>query len=291
MRKGNWLTVVAGSLCAGALLVAAALAQQANTNDSNAGRRDQPRTATPRAASRGTQGFDGAAEGGRYTARRPTADYGEHAYNDQQLAAWLLVDNRGEIALAQLAQEKTSNSDVREFAQHLIDDHSKMVEQLERFAGTRRRSRGGDNRATTNRRGSSEEFASGGQARSAGGLNFVRIKQQLGQQCLASSKQELEQKDDKEFDECFLGLQIAKHMEMIDTLKVFSHYASENLDQIIEEAEDASQEHLERAKDLIKDVTSGSHHKATASSRDRDSTTERSATRTRSSDSEKRDER
>lgn len=284
MRKGNWLTVVAGSLCAGALLVAVALAQQANTNDANAGRRGQPRTETPRAASRGTQGFDGAAEGGRYTARRATADYGEHAYSDQQLAAWLLVDNRGEIALAQLAQEKTSNSDVREFAQHLIDDHSKTVEQLERFAGGRRRSRGGDERDTGNRRsGASEEFASGGQARSAAGLNFTRLKQQLGQQCLASAKRELEQKDDHEFDECFIGMQIAKHMEMIDTLKVFSHYASENLDQVIEEGEQAAEEHLEHAKKLIKQLTASGHHGAahSSASRERESAGDRTAHRSR----------
>jgi putative membrane protein len=293
MRKRNWLSVTAVGVCAGAMLVTIALAQQTPTNDSNANRGGQPRAAAPRAASRGTQQYDGAAAaGGRYTAQRPTADYGQHAYTDQQLAAWLLVDNRGEIALAQLAQEKASSSDVRDLAQHLIDDHSKMVEKLERFAGGRRRTRGGDNRATNNRRSQGaayDEFAAGGQPQSSAGLNFVRIKQQLGQQCLASSKQELEQKDGNEFDECFLGLQIAKHMEMIDTLKVFSHYASENLDQVIEEAEDSAQEHLDRAKDLIKDVTSGGHHKSTAGTKDRDTATERSAARSRSSDSEKRD--
>lgn len=306
MRKRNCLVLAAGSFCFCIVGISMTSAQQRGRDDSVSQQsardaydartsRGQPNVTNPRAASRGgARDFNGAGQNDRYTARRATADYGEHAQTDQQLAAWLLVDNRGEIALAQLAQEKTSNSDVREFAQHLIDDHSKMVENLERFAGGRRRSRGGDNR-TTGSRGAQgampDEFAAGGQMRSAGGLNITRLKQQLGQQCLASAKRELEQKDDNEFDECFIGMQIAKHMEMIDTLKVFSHYASENLDQVIEEAEQASQEHLDHAKELIKQLTSGGQHGAahSSSSGDRGSAGERTANRTRTSDTEKRD--
>ncbi len=314
MHHRKWLTVAAGGFCLGVVCAVSAWAQQQNGDDDFAvqqrerneydarARRGQAptaqpgtaqsRTAQPRAASRGgAAAYDGARQQNeRYTTRRATADYGEHAHTDQQLAAWLLVDNRGEIALAKLAQEKTSNSDVREFAQHLIDDHSKTVEQLERFAGGRRRSRGGDERDTGNRRsGASEEVASGGQARSAAGLNFTRLKQQLGQQCLASAKRELEQKDDHEFDECFIGMQIAKHMEMIDTLKVFSHYASENLDQVIEEGEQAAEEHLEHAKDLIKQLTTNGHRGAahSSASRERESSNERTAARPRS-ETEKR---
>lgn len=276
MRRGNRWFMAAGVSGVGIMFVCSALAQQADTNNSNAGRRGQPQTAAPRTATRGAPAdFDRAGQSERHTVRRATADYGEFAHTDQQLAAWLLVDNRGEIALAQLAQEKTSNSEVRDFAQHLIDDHSKMVEKLEQFAGTRRRTRGNDNRTATNRRPqtATAEYA-GGQGRSSAGLNFVRLKQQLGQQCLASSKQELEQKDGNEFDECYIGMQIAKHMEMIDTLKVFSHYASENLDQVIEEGEDTSQEHLDHAKKLIKELTSDGHsqkrdtEKRTSSKRD-----------------------
>lgn len=276
MRQGNRLVMAAGVSGLGIMFVCSALAQQADTNNSNAGRRGQPRTAVPRTATRGAPAdFDGAGQNERHTVRRATADYGEFAHTDQQLAAWLLVDNRGEIALAKLAQEKTSNSDIRDFAQHLIDDHSKIVEKLEQFAGTRRRTRGSDNRGSDNRgtdnRGTENRAANnrgpqtataeyaGGQGRSSAGLNFVRLKQQLGQQCLASAKQELEQKDGNEFDECYIGMQIAKHMEMIDTLKVFSHYASENLDQVIEEGEDTSQEHLDHAKKLIKELTSDGH--------------------------------
>lgn len=236
---------------------------------------------------------------GRYDAgQRVSGPMQGASLTDQQLANWLLVDNRGEIQLARLAQDRAACDDVKKFAKQMIDEHSKMVEQLQRFAGM---GRGMQTSQQTQRGEEGEEYAAQGQpgARSPqqrqqfargqqfreqdsrfpeqgqqftqqgqqfsqpgqftqqgqqpGGLNFVRIKQQLGQQCLTSAQQELEQKDGEEFDMCFIGIQIAKHMEMLDTLKVFSRYASPQLDELIEQAEQSTQEHLDHAKELIKD--------------------------------------
>ncbi|HQU43724.1 MAG TPA: DUF4142 domain-containing protein, partial [Pirellulales bacterium] len=46
---------------------------------------------------------------------------------DQQVANWLLVDDRGEIQLARLAEERASSADVKDFAKQLIDDHARTV--------------------------------------------------------------------------------------------------------------------------------------------------------------------
>lgn len=205
-----------------------------------------------------------AAGGERHLARRVSGDTvnRQPSQVDRELASWLTVDNRGEIALAELARKQSSNSDVREFAETMIDEHSKMVEQLQPFTGgsransrgTRRSPQGGEvNQAEAQPRG-----------RGQGQLNIVRLKQQLGQQCVSSAKEELSQKDGDEFDKCYVGMQIAMHMEMLDTLKVFSHYASEDLDQLIEEAEGTTEEHLEHAKQLIKQLEQGGQSHATA---------------------------
>ena len=165
---------------------------------------------------------------------------------DQELAQCLLVDDRVEIQLARMAQERASSDDVKEFAKTLIDDHSKAVEELQRFAGMGRQTQqAGGNRQMYGNRG--------------GQLNLVRLKQQLGQQCLASSQQELEEKEGDEFDKCFIGMQIANHMKMVDTLKVFSRYASPEFDQAIEEIEQTTQEHLDHAKELIKQLEKEGH--------------------------------
>lgn len=229
-----------------------------------------------------------AAGGQRYLSRRVSNDAANRQPSqvDRELASWLTVDNRGEIALAELAREKASNSDVREFAETMIDEHSKMVEQLQPFtgvqpAGARSRRRAPQSGEGNNREGQSLN-------RGQGQLNLVRLKQQLGQQCVSSASEELGQKEGDEFDKCYIGMQIAMHMQMLDTLKVFAHYASEDLDQLIEEAEDTTEQHLEHAKDLIKQLEQGGHghassHSGSRSSSDSASGSSRSSTSGRSS--------
>lgn len=238
----------------------------------------------------------------RYAPERASGPMQGGSYTDQQLADWLLVDNRGEIQLARLAQDRALCDDVKDFAKQLIDDHAQMVENLQRFAGAGRRmqqafpqggqqfgqpgapqfGQSGDQQAGY--RGEAREMPPGQQRMqpagpSAGGLNFVRLKQQLGQQCVSSAQRELEQKEGEEFDKCYIGMQIAKHMQMLDTLKVFSRYASPQLDQVIEEAEQTTQDHLDRAEDLIKQhegkgdttsTTSSDHSSSRTRDRDND---------------------
>jgi len=194
----------------------------------------------------------------RYYAQRVSGQAQGASHTDQQLASWLMVDNRGEIQLARLAEQNASCDDVKDFARQMIDDHAKMVEQLQQFAGfgQRRTGRSADDEQ--------EESYDRGQYQQAnvssrglpqpGGLNFNRLKQQLGQQCVTSAHRELQRKDGDEFDKCYIGMQLAMHMQMLDTLKVFSRYASPQLDEIIEQAEQTTQEHLEHAKHLIKQL-------------------------------------
>ncbi len=84
------------------------------------------------------------------TAQRSTADYrGAHAAVagpnqavDHYLAGCLLAKNEAEVQLSELAQQKSENAEVKQFAQKMIQDHRKMIEQLQPLAGMQ----GGANR-------------------------------------------------------------------------------------------------------------------------------------------------
>lgn len=52
---------------------------------------------------------------------------------DQQVAEWLAIDNRGEVALAKLALSKTENTDIHQFAERMVHDHSQMLQNLQPF--------------------------------------------------------------------------------------------------------------------------------------------------------------
>lgn len=87
---------------------------------------------------------------------------------------------------------------------------------------------------------------------------IIQIKEELTKQCIESAQRELSQKQGREFDKCFMGMQVAAHMEMLDTLTVYKNHASSELQQVIEEGLQTTKQHLEHAKQLAKKTDQGS---------------------------------
>jgi predicted outer membrane protein len=56
--------------------------------------------------------------------------------NDSVLLTWLIVDNENEIALSRIALQRATNPEVKQFAQQMIDDHTKMVQKLQQASAT-----------------------------------------------------------------------------------------------------------------------------------------------------------
>jgi predicted outer membrane protein len=52
---------------------------------------------------------------------------------DSGFAACLIIDNQEEVALAELAQHKSKNAKVKEFAQKMVEDHTQFISKLEKF--------------------------------------------------------------------------------------------------------------------------------------------------------------
>lgn len=77
--------------------------------------------------------------------------------SDQDFINKSIRDNRLEIEMAQLALEKSENDNVKHIAQMLVDDHSKMVQELTKIGGASVNDDAGDtnnNGAGTNGRSS-----------------------------------------------------------------------------------------------------------------------------------------
>lgn len=298
MRKWTIALMVGGMIVSGASVASAQLRRrQSNQQEYQAGQGQYPQQGVNQGNGPAQQYQQGGQPwtANRYATQRVSGQAQGANSTDQQLANWLLVDNRNEIQLGRLAEERASSDDVKEFAKQMVDQHAQVVEELQRFAGVgqQRGSRqensrqddaqddwshsGQSTQAGNNRGGQQYQQASPGNrgGQPSGGLNLVRLKQQLGQQCVASAQRELEQKDGDEFDKCYVGMQIAMHMQMLDTLKVFSRYASPDLDQLIEQAEQTTQDHLDHAKHLIKqlegDKENGSSDRPSSRSRNRSS--------------------
>jgi predicted outer membrane protein len=192
------------------------------------------------------------------------AEQGQPGMNlsDRQIATWLSVENHGEIAAAQLAEQHAHNQQVKDLAREMVKQHTDYGQQLTRFAGgmaAAGTSQPGANQtagqpanqtltsSTTNPSG-----APTGQAGMNQGLNFVAVIQQIGQQCQQSLSRELGEAQGAEFDQCFVGQQIGAHRRMIDTLRVLRQYASPQLQQVLAQGEQTAQHHLDQYKQLLK---------------------------------------
>ena len=208
--------------------------------------------------------------------------------SDGLLAGWVLIDSNNEIALAQIAEQRSRNQEVKQFAQQMIADHRELAQKLQRYAssagfsttmpgitgGVPRRDgdddgRNGDDDRNDGERERGTGTTQGQQPRpgetrpgetpgatgfgaSTGEVNHVQLIQELGKQCLESTRKELEQRSGADFDRFYMNLAVAAHMRTNDTLTVFERHASGEVRNVLSEGKRKVESHLERAKDLCK---------------------------------------
>jgi len=181
-------------------------------------------------------------EQSRTTDTRRTVDRGDRNNRegnlDRQLAACLLTKNKGEVELGKFASERAKDRDVKDFADQMVKDHGKVVEKLEQIVGAQVPN---DQRS--------------------------KISREIDEQCLASLKQELADKSDKEFDACYVSSQISGHMHMAAALKVLSGHTSGKLNEVVKEVRPTVDKHLAHAKRLMAELDKSRDHSQAAKDR------------------------
>jgi predicted outer membrane protein len=345
---------VAGFCC---LATTVALAQQGQSGAQSGSSQSGSNSAN--SANSGQSGRSSAAQTGRSSSQqgaagqsgqRYTANYGgsqssaggQSQETDQFFANCLLADNRAEVELSQLAEKQAHNSEVKQFAQMMVRDHQKMIQQLESVAGSQAgATRGSSSTSSNENSGSNTSSASGtssvgglsntstnsqtaGQSSnsgsttasqtansglpgtsgasqttsrdatsltsgaganslttsSSGGNDAVQQIAQIDRQIVDRKsqmvKEDLQQKSGAEFDKCFMGTAVAAHTHALAALEVISQQSQGQLAQITKQAQPTVQEHLERAKQLIKQLDSESGGSSSGSTNQ----AERSSSRT-----------
>ena len=240
---------------------------------------------------------------------------GQGQLGDAGLVRWLSANNESEIRISEVAQQKAQNEQVKQFAQMLVDEHTKLGEKLQQAAGQGgqggqglRRGQGrtieessGIEERTPNRRNARETDANENRPNTdnanddnnvsflqeddqdnrrlqdrlrnadqqndaaqrgaaAGGMRGganagVALHEQIKQACTQAFIQELQSKNGAEFDKCYMGQQILAHQDTLATLKVISQQASSpELKQTLQGAQQSTQQHLQKAKDVMKQL-------------------------------------
>ena len=181
---------------------------------------------------------------------------------DQVVADMVAIGNHGEIQLSKFAEGRTKSDDVRKFAQQMVEDHTKFLQQLHGFTNEQ-----ADDSADHRNRGQADAAGAAGRGgHSISASHLIQVKRQISQQCLANAERELEEKHGSEFDKCYLGMQLGMHAEMLAALQVVKAQVSEELRPILEKGLHVTEEHLQHAKQLMRQVE-GQHDDSKSTSR------------------------
>jgi predicted outer membrane protein len=82
----------------------------------------------------------------------------------------------------------------------------------------------------------------------------VSIHQQFADQCLKTTKTELEKKEGAEFDQCYMGHELMTHLITIDQLTVLKNHASPTLRADIDKSLQMAQGHLREARQILEQM-------------------------------------
>ena len=211
-----------------------------------------------------------------------------HMQSDQELAQWLAFCNEGEIAMAKWAADQTSNKDVREMAEMMVKDHEEFQKALEKFGARVEREDNarreplrepaqagrppaapGAAPAQAQQPVARQPVAPGqvppqGQVQGrpaarpphavAGGINFLELKHEIDKAKGEAIRKDLERRKGSEFDDAFVGFQIAGHVDALETMKVFRKHASPQFQQVLSDGIKTTEHHLADAQKLMEEL-------------------------------------
>ena len=86
---------------------------------------------------------------------------------------------------------------------------------------------------------------------------MTAFQQKVAEECYQLTCKELSEHEGSEFDRCFVGSQIGGHIAMLAKLKASEEFASPELQPIIQDCQQAVEQHLDKAKELAKAVAEG----------------------------------
>jgi predicted outer membrane protein len=188
---------------------------------------------------------------GQQSAPKTTATAAINKDHAQQLTDYyanvLMLANRGEIELAKIALERSTNDEVKQMAQKLIDDHSQLNETLQKISPAAA--------ATVARADTTGEQRRTGARDTAGHdllTELCRINHKAADNHLKQSKELLNRYKGQDFDMAFLGMMIGGHTWLASELDALNDVGTGQLKQVVDAAGKHVRDHLEAATALSK---------------------------------------
>jgi len=206
--------------------------------------------------------------------------------NDRRIVRALKLGNQGEVELAKLAQKKATSESVKNFANMMVEDHQKCLDELKLIhdqsksnkdvrdepSGAKIEVKDGNETRVLDANRTAVVIKDDGKSRDGKmmirAIDFLAVKEQVCKETLNACKDEMNKLEGSEFDKAFMGKMVGSHTEMLATCKALKGYASQNLAELINRGEEKTKEHLEKAKQICSEMKG---HTATTTTTERTS--------------------
>jgi len=162
-------------------------------------------------------------------------------------AKTLALANHDEIALSKIALDRTQNADLKQLAQTIVDDHSRLNHQLLQIvpsASTASR----DTPSGKGERKTADFDSQCGQALA----RICEINRQAAENQLQQSRIMLGDYQGQDFDMAFLSMQIGDHSWLLAELQAITGVGTSGFQQIVQETMQKVQKHKQLATSLAK---------------------------------------
>jgi predicted outer membrane protein len=182
--------------------------------------------------------------------QQPGFQAGQGSDLQEKLAACLILGNMAEVKVSQLATEKATDQQVRQFAEQMVQEHTQLIEQLRKFAPNVSFEQQGQQQEQRPRTTATQQpGAAGGGA--AGSDPFFRIGKEAAQREVQMLVGMLQDKQGQQFDQAYTGQQILQHICMLAELQAIEQSgAAGELQPLVSKAIQATEAHLQHVTQL-----------------------------------------
>jgi len=189
--------------------------------------------------------------------------------NDSRIARWLIIDQQAIVDCSKMAQERSTNDNVKQFAQMMVTEHNTCVDKLEAIRKATDTATGSetrnnpvigrtDNAVVDPKRAGVLVKDPEGKQRDGKLMyhptDFVQVKEEVCKHMKATMAKEMKAITGSDFDRAYMMHIVAGHEAMLATCKAVRPTASKEFQAMLDQNIDKLTTHTKLARQLCDQV-------------------------------------
>jgi len=172
--------------------------------------------------------------------------------NDRRIARWLAVDNESLRGCAEMAEDRTENTRIKELARAIVADHKRFHERLNAFTSTT--ADDVNNKQVPAPSKTATLLKDDGRSRdnrlTFKPTDFLSVKETVCKNLKSKFEKEFKALKGSEFDDAFLAHMVFGHEALIASVDAMRGDATQQLQTTLDDFRQVSEQHLKNVRSL-----------------------------------------